>query len=85
MEAEGFFITVVDLRVRYRRSARYGDVVTIRSRLGEMKSRGCSFLYEVVRRVEREEAEYAKDKVQVLRQIRDIIDERGVRVRSGKP
>jgi hypothetical protein len=41
------------------------------------------FLYEVVRRVEREEAEYAKDKVQVLREIRDIIDERGVRVRSG--
>jgi hypothetical protein len=40
------------------------------------------FLYEVIRRVEREEAEYAKDKVRVLRDIRDIIKERGVRVRS---
>lgn len=42
------------------------------------------FLYEVIRRIEREEAEYSKDKVQVLREIRDIIDERGVRVRSGR-
>jgi acyl-CoA thioester hydrolase len=48
MEAEGVFITVVDVRVRYRRSARYGDVVTVRTRLGGFKSRACTFLYEVV-------------------------------------
>lgn len=48
MEAEGVFITVVEVRARYRRSARYGDVVTVRTRLGEIKSRACSFLYEVV-------------------------------------
>ncbi len=36
-----------------------------------------SFVYEVVRRVEREEAAYSKDKVKVLRQIRDAILERG--------
>ena len=48
MEAEGVFITVVEVRVRYRRSARYGDVVTVRTRLGGMKSRACTFLYEVV-------------------------------------
>jgi len=47
MEAEGIFITVVEARARYRRSARYGDVVTVRTRLGEMKSRGCSFFYEI--------------------------------------
>lgn len=47
MEAEGFFITVVELHARYRRSARYGDVVTVRTRFGEVKSRGCSFFYEV--------------------------------------
>jgi hypothetical protein len=32
-----------------------------------------SFVYEVIRRVERQEAEYAKDKVHVLRQIRDTL------------
>ena len=48
MEAEGIFITVTEVRARYRRSARYGDVVTVRTRFGEMRSRGCSFLYEIV-------------------------------------
>jgi len=48
MEAEGIFITVTEVRARYRRSARYGDVVTIRTRFGELKSRGCSFFYEIV-------------------------------------
>ncbi len=48
MEAEGILITVVELRVRFRRSARYGDTVTIRTWLIEQKSRGCSFRYEVI-------------------------------------
>jgi acyl-CoA thioester hydrolase len=48
MEAKGVFITVVEVRVRYRRSARYGDVVTVRTRLGGMRSRACTFVYEVV-------------------------------------
>ena len=48
MEAEGIFITVVDVRVRYRRSTRYGDVVTIRTHCTEIKSRGCAFGYEVL-------------------------------------
>jgi acyl-CoA thioester hydrolase len=48
MEAEGIFITVVDVRVRYRKSARYGDVVTVRTRCTEMRSRGCGFAYEVL-------------------------------------
>jgi len=48
MEAEGILITVVDVRARYRRSARYGDVVTVRTRCTEMKSRGCAFAYEVL-------------------------------------
>jgi acyl-CoA thioester hydrolase len=48
MEAEGIFITVVDVRVRYRKSTRYGDVVTIRTRCTEIKSRGCAFAYEVL-------------------------------------
>lgn len=48
MEAEGILIIVSEVRVKYRKSCRYGDVVTIRTRMGEQKSRGCSFLYEVV-------------------------------------
>src|SRR5258706_7916597 len=48
MEADGIFITVIEVHVRYRRSARYGDVVTVRTRFGEMKSRGCSFHYQVL-------------------------------------
>lgn len=38
-----------------------------------------AFVFEVVRRVERQEAEYAKDKVHVLRQIRDTLNT-GVKV-----
>lgn len=48
MEADGAFITVVEVRARYRRSARYGDVVTVRTRFGGLRSRGCSFHYEVL-------------------------------------
>jgi acyl-CoA thioester hydrolase len=48
MEAEGSFITVTDVRVRYRHSVRYGDTVVVRARMTEMKSRGCTFAYEVV-------------------------------------
>ncbi len=48
MEAEGVFITVVEARVRYRRSARYGDVVTVVTRCSEVRSRGCVFTYEVL-------------------------------------
>ncbi len=48
MEAEGAFIAVVEARLRFRRGARYGDVVTVRTRLAGMKSRGCAFVYEIV-------------------------------------
>src|SRR5437868_15092166 len=45
MEAEETHITVIEVHVRYRRSARYGDTVTVRTRMGESKSRGFSFHY----------------------------------------
>ncbi len=48
MEAEGILIMVSEARVKYRKASRYGDIVTIRTRMGGQKSRGCSFLYEVV-------------------------------------
>ena len=48
MEAEGSFITVVEARVRYRRAVRYGDTVRVRARMTELKSRGCTFQYEIL-------------------------------------
>lgn len=48
MEADGVFIVVTEMRARFRRSARYGDAVTVRTRFGGLRSRGCSFLYEVL-------------------------------------
>jgi acyl-CoA thioester hydrolase len=48
MEAEGTFITVVRLEATYRKGAKYGDVVKVRTRFGGLTSRGCTFHYEVV-------------------------------------
>ena len=48
MEAEGIHIVVTEVHARYRRSARYGDTVTVRTRFGAIKSRGCTFHYEVL-------------------------------------
>lgn len=48
MEAEGSFITVTEARVRYRRAVRYGDTVVVRARMTGLRSRGCTFAYEVV-------------------------------------
>jgi acyl-CoA thioester hydrolase len=48
MEAEGVQIAVIELRGRFRKPARYGDLVTVRTRFGGMKSRGCSFFYQVI-------------------------------------
>ena len=47
MESEGVLIAVTEVRARFRRPARYGDVVTVRTRFGGMQSRGCAFRYEV--------------------------------------
>jgi len=48
MEAEGLFITVTELNARFRKSARYGETVTVRTRFAGLRSRGCSFHYEVL-------------------------------------
>lgn len=48
MESEGVFIAVVEARARFRRGARYGDVVTLRTRFAGIRSRGCAFVYDVV-------------------------------------
>lgn len=47
MEAEGTFITVVRVEATYRKGARYGESVTVRTRFGGLTSRGCTFHYRV--------------------------------------
>jgi acyl-CoA thioester hydrolase len=49
MEESGILILVTGLDCKFRRSARYDDAVTIRTRMGEVGSRGLSFFYEILR------------------------------------
>jgi len=49
MEEQGVLILVTGVDCRYRRAARYDDRVTIRTRMGDVGSRGLSFFYEVTR------------------------------------
>lgn len=44
---EGVFMPLSELRVRYRAPARFGDVVTVRSWMTEVKSRRATFYHEV--------------------------------------
>ena len=48
MEDAGLLILVTGVECKYRRSARYDDLVRVRSRLTELGSRGLAFAYEVV-------------------------------------
>jgi acyl-CoA thioester hydrolase len=48
MEEEGILIPVTGVDCTYRRPARYDDGVTIRTRMGEVGSRGLTFFYELV-------------------------------------
>lgn len=48
MEADGTFIAVTGVNLRYRRSARYGDTVLVRTRLARFRSRACAFEYALV-------------------------------------
>lgn len=47
MEEEGVFLAVTDLRVRYRRPARYDDLVRIRCWVRDLASRRVTFGYAV--------------------------------------
>lgn len=49
IEATGYRLTVTDLRVRYRRAARYGDTVVVAARIERLGSRGIRFAYDVAR------------------------------------
>ena len=47
-EESGFFLTVVEVNVRYLKPAVFGQRVTVRCWIEEMGSRGLTFGYEVV-------------------------------------
>jgi acyl-CoA thioester hydrolase len=47
-EAQGYFLPVSDLDARFVASARYSDVVTVRTWIEELRSRSVTFGYEVV-------------------------------------
>jgi len=47
-ERSGHFLTVAEINARYLKPARYGDRLTIRCWVEEMKSRALTFAYEFV-------------------------------------
>ncbi len=49
MEAEGVFLAVTDVRIRYRRPARYDDLLRVRCWIRELASRRVIFGYAVER------------------------------------
>ncbi len=49
LAAEGVFMPLSELRVRYRAPARFGDMLTVRSWMREVKSRRAIFYHQVWR------------------------------------
>lgn len=49
VERSGYLLVVTSAELKYRKSARYGDTVTVHCRLAELASRGVTFAYEVRR------------------------------------
>ncbi len=48
LEAQGYLLPVTEVSARYLASCRYGDLVTVRTWVEELKSRQVIFGYEVV-------------------------------------
>lgn len=48
LEAQGYYLPVVEVQARYLAPARYGDLVTVRTWVKEARSRQVTFGYEVV-------------------------------------
>ena len=47
-ERSGYYLTVSEINARYIKPARYGQQITIRCWITEMKSRGLAFAYEII-------------------------------------
>lgn len=48
IERSGYFFAVTELYVRYLAPAHYGERITVRTRLEDIRSRGLTFAYEVL-------------------------------------
>jgi acyl-CoA thioester hydrolase len=48
METDGYYLAVADVQARYKRAMRYGQSVTVRCWVKEVKSRTMTFAYEVL-------------------------------------
>jgi acyl-CoA thioester hydrolase len=48
-ESTGYHLVVVSMEAKYHGSAAYDDLLTVRTRISELKSRGLTFHYEVYR------------------------------------
>lgn len=49
IEARGYYLMLSGLNVEYRRAARYGDTLTLTTRLAQLRSRTMTFQYELHR------------------------------------
>ncbi len=49
VEQSGFYLTVAEVMARYVTPARYEDLLIVRTRLGDLRSRGLRFDYRIVR------------------------------------
>ncbi len=49
VERRGYFLMLSGLNVRYRVAARYDEELTLTTRVGELRSRTCTFVYELHR------------------------------------
>ncbi len=49
VEASGYLLVVSEVQARFMRPARYDELIVIRTRVAELKSRRLRFEYEVVR------------------------------------
>lgn len=54
IEAAGWLLVVVEAHCRYRRPARYDEVLVVRSRVREVRGATLAFAYDVVRKVDGE-------------------------------
>ncbi|OPX99174.1 MAG: Acyl-CoA thioester hydrolase YbgC [Syntrophorhabdus sp. PtaU1.Bin002] len=48
-ESTGYHLVVVSMEAKYHGSAAYDDLLTVRTRISELKSRGLTFHYEIYR------------------------------------
>jgi acyl-CoA thioester hydrolase len=49
LEADGILLAVTEVTLRYHASARYDDLIRVVTTLGQVRSRGVSFDYEILR------------------------------------